>query len=154
MTGTTLATFAGASPGITGLGRHTSWQSCIDHCPKDSDANYVAALSADDAGITGRHVAEGGKRSGWSGPLSVVPEPGVDLAPWQEHRAVIPPALKSDGQRVRATGACPPKFIHDPQHAVRAQAFLSCYPAQQPVSGEQDATIMASCRHQTEAVVR
>ena len=25
--------FAGASPGITGLGRYASWQGCIDHCP-------------------------------------------------------------------------------------------------------------------------
>ena len=32
--GNYVATFAGASPGITGLGRHASWQSCIDHCPK------------------------------------------------------------------------------------------------------------------------
>ena len=31
--GNYVATFAGASPGITGLGRHASWQSCIDHCP-------------------------------------------------------------------------------------------------------------------------
>jgi chromosomal replication initiation ATPase DnaA len=31
--GNYVATFACASPGITGLGRHASWQSCIDHCP-------------------------------------------------------------------------------------------------------------------------
>ena len=32
--GNYVATFPGASPGITGLGRRASWQSCIDHCPK------------------------------------------------------------------------------------------------------------------------
>ena len=39
--GNYVATFAGASPGITGLGRHASWQSCIDHCPYDGPCRFV-----------------------------------------------------------------------------------------------------------------
>ena len=42
--GNYVATFAGASPGITGLGRHASWQSCIDHCPKWSEFDLDARL--------------------------------------------------------------------------------------------------------------
>ena len=60
--GNYVATFAGASPGITGLGRHASWQSCIDHCPYvlayarvPIFARAMSAINA--AAIVGRLVA-------------------------------------------------------------------------------------------------
>ena len=57
--GNYVATFAGASPGITGLGRHASWQSCIDHCPNLATADDLVFQGADDRAFCAFHAATG-----------------------------------------------------------------------------------------------
>ena len=81
-------------------------------------------------------------------------KPNVDFPTRQEDRTIITPALERAGQNMIAASARLPKFIHDPQHPVDAQAVQGRDATQQPVSGEQDSAILTSCRHQTETIVR
>ena len=83
-----------------------------------------------------------------------LPKPPVDFLARQKHRSVITPAFKPGDQLAVAACAASVKFVHDPQHAMHAYPCFRGHLAQELVSCQQHAPVVALRRHQAEAVVR